>query len=279
MPRSLGDRARSRRAWTAFGEELKDLEEDYSAAKEAGSTGPEFEAIKKKMSDTRRAYRQLGEELGLRSGFTATELPIWRNWFEVAVDHERIARAAYQELLAGQNRLEEELPAALVAVTASAFTVEALHEDIVDLIPADPKAGRRNRVGQIRYALQTAFDPPTAKLNELMGRVGETFRLRNIAVHAYIQVLPTEPHPAGLNSGIDNAYFNAVTAAQAIDSARDIVRLARDGAAQRRWMQRWQNKRQGYFSHVERAERSRASEPRPDAVEGWEIPRGIRETE
>ena len=61
---------------------------------------------------------------------------MWARWIEIAAAHELAARAAYDEIYAGQTvKLTEELRQSLVVIAAAASTVEALYEDVKYLIP------------------------------------------------------------------------------------------------------------------------------------------------
>lgn len=66
---------RQRRGWLEDGERLKDLEEDYQAAK---VTGTLTEELKGQLTETRRTYRTRGEETGKRAGMVAVTTIWWK---------------------------------------------------------------------------------------------------------------------------------------------------------------------------------------------------------
>ena len=161
----------------------------------------------------------------------------------------------------------------MVAITSAAFSVDALYGDLVYRVPED--SDRRRRVGRVRYVVSTSVDPPAAQLDPIATVLAQTFRLRDIGVHAYTQVLPVEPHPAGFSTGRENAYFNAVTAAAAVDAARDLIRLVRDKPGTNSSVRRWQTARSAYFARVEVEEASRAALPPVVPAAGWTLPKEL----
>jgi hypothetical protein len=81
---------------------------------------------------------------------------MWPRWIEVAVNHEMAAREIYAELVEGRtDRLREEFNQSLVAVAASACTIEALYADVVYLISEQPKV--RTTHGRIGQVIDAAF--------------------------------------------------------------------------------------------------------------------------
>jgi hypothetical protein len=253
-PRSKREREeRERREWAEKGQRLKDLEEDFSAAKLAGTL---TDALRNEMSRTRRAYRQEGEDTGKRAGMVAVTTIWWARWLEVGIDHELEARRAFRCLTTEQpnsDALLGDFHNALVAVCSAAFAVEAIHNDFEYRIP-EKDWGKRwpSEVQLIGYGLRTGWpleDPDDSRLGK---RLKALLNLRASAAHAYTESLPASPHPAGLNTGAEHALFNAVTAGEAIDLALDVVALTGGDpnpnlpAPHDRWLRRWVQERRPY---------------------------------
>lgn len=272
---SESKRERERREWLEEGERLKDLEEDFSAAKLAGKLTGE---LRRELRETRRAYRIRGEQSGKRAGMVAVTTIWWRRWLEVGVDHELEAREGFQQLVASQPNTDSlllEFHNAVIAVCAAAFAIEAIHNDFVYRIP--PKEWKRSptRIQRIGYALRTGWALDEQYSSALVKRIGALLETRGDAVHAYPETLPARPHPAGLNSGAEHEIFNAVTAREAIDLAIEVVRLTESDPSPdlplpyKRWMRRWVAARQPYRDQVQemQEERDRVPLDVPDAAD------------
>jgi hypothetical protein len=270
---SESNRERERREWLEEGERLKDLEEDFSAAKLAGTL---TEGLRRDLSETRRAYRTRGEETGKRAGMVAVTTIWWRQWLEVGVDHELEAREGFRQLVAKRPNTESlllEFHNAVIAVCSAAFAIEAIHNDFVYRIP--PKEWRRTptQLQRIGYGLRTGWTLDEKYAATLVNRIGELLERRGDAVHAYPETLPARPHPAGLNSGAEHEIFNAVTAREAIDLALDVVRLTEANPSPHlpppydRWMLRWVAARQPHRDQVQEMQERRDRVPLdvPDA--------------
>ncbi|MGH8924537.1 MAG: hypothetical protein ACRDWA_07890 [Acidimicrobiia bacterium] len=268
-------RERERREWLEEGERLKDLEEDFSAAKLAGTLNDE---LRRELSETRRAYRIRGEQTGKRAGMVAVTTIWWRRWLEVGIDHELDAREGFQRLVARRPNTDSlllEFHNAVVAVCSAAFAIEAIHNDFVYRIP--PKEWKRapTQLQRIGYGLRTGWALDEKNASTLVNRIGELFERRGDAVHAYPETLPARPHPAGLNSGAEHEIFNAVSAREAIDLAIEVVMLTVSDPSPdlpppyNRWMRRWVVARQPYRDQVQemRERRDRVPLEVPEATD------------
>jgi hypothetical protein len=134
--------------------------------------------------------------------------------------------------------LGREFRASLIAVAASAHTIEAIFGEIKYLIP--PTAKTDNRHSQLRHAFRISFgiiDPEDAKLG---GELAWLFANRDSAVHPYTELVPTKQHPIGTNTGVEHSLFNAVTSGRAVDTAMTVIQFA---ASPRKphnhWIERW----------------------------------------
>lgn len=269
------NRERERREWLEEGERLKDLEEDFSAAKLAGTL---TEELRRELSETRRAYRTRGAQTGKRAGIVAVTTIWWIRWLEVAIDHELEARKGFQQLVAGQPNTDSlllEFHNAVIAVCSAAFAIEAIHNDFVYRIP--PKKWKRvpMQLQRIGYGLRTGWALDEKYASTLVNRIGELLERRGDAVHAYPETLPVRPHPAGLNSGAEHEIFNAVTTREAIDLALEVVKLTEADpsldlpAPYDRWLRRWVGAREPYRDQVQEMQERRDRVPLdvPDAAD------------
>jgi hypothetical protein len=241
--------------------QLKDVEEDFDIAKAATSTREERQELMNNMAAYRRKHREEDVERGKRprthgssSGaqvfFIQVRQNWWARWIEVAVDHEFRARRAYDAILASEpSALMEELRLSLVAVTAAAYTVEAVYEDDIKyLIPEQPRVSTSL---EICRALVVAFglDPQTAA--ELESDLDWLFDRRNDAVHPYSESEPPRPHPSGLNTSAEASRYNARESGRAVDIAMKVLGLAAAPPnPQGRWVSRWVDERQPYHTDV-----------------------------
>ncbi len=140
-------REQERRAWVARLEGFKDASEAYERRLAAAQqTVEERQAVQLSFAAYRRAHREEDVRMGRRSpGLSiAMHQIMWARWAEVAVEHELTARRAFAEIVQGDSDvLLRELRASLVAVTASAHTIEAVFGDIKYLIPEQLRRASR----------------------------------------------------------------------------------------------------------------------------------------
>jgi hypothetical protein len=231
-----------RRHWVERHEHFKDLQEQYERQRAATSDADERRRLAEEFGAERTAQRKADIDLGKRSPSTgvAVQQTMWLHWLEIAVENELVARQCFQELIAHQTSdpLGREFRASLIAVAASAHTIEAIFGEIKYLIPPQPK--RDNRHSQLRHAFRISFgiiDPEDAKLG---GELAWLFANRDSAVHPYTELVPTKQHPIGTNTGVEHSLFNAVTSGRAVDTAMTVIQFA---ASPRKphnhWIERW----------------------------------------
>lgn len=251
-----------RRARVERQERFKDLQEDYE--RRLPSCPPdERRQLKQWFSDERRKYREAEVALGKRLPGThvATQQIMWARWLEVAIEHELEARQAYLLIKSDPGTgLTREFPASLVAVSATAHTVEALFGDIKYRIPRQPL--RKPRHSELRHAFQLAFGIPDQAAQRLANELQWVFASRDQAIHPYTELLPTRQHPSGIHTGEENSWFNAVTSSRAVETAMGVMRWAASPPQPHsRWVERWAVERQAYFERVADLQRERQSAP------------------
>jgi len=137
---------------------------------------------------------------------------IWPLWLRVAIDHEAAARRFRADLLTAdgpendqrrQLLVEEETRAGMVAVTAGAFTFEAL------ALSAASKAGlstagigsNSGTGARVAEVLKQCFAIPQSQFNDWRAGIKNLFRARNEAVHSDAGFHDPLPHPA-LRAGV-----------------------------------------------------------------------------
>jgi hypothetical protein len=258
---------RERRVWLEEGERLKDLEEDYQAARAAGTPTDE---LKHQLTETRRTYRTRGEQSGKRAGMVAVTTIWWKRWLEVGIDHELTARDGFRQLLGGHNdsaNLLVDFDNSVVAVCSAAFAIEALYNDFVYRLPPKEWDKRPNQIQRVGYGLRTGWQLDESSATRLVSRIGRLLKRRGDAVHAYPETLPARPHPAGLHSGAEHEVFNAVTAGEALDLAIEVVDLTAGDPSPDlpnpydRWMRRWVSQREAHHAEVRGMQTRRKAVP------------------
>ena len=110
---------------------------------------------------------------------------MWTRWLEVAVEHEMEAGRCFQEIVAKaeSGAIVREFRASLIAVTASAHTIEAVYGEVKYLIPRQPRRGSRH--SSLRHAFGVAFGITGAEDQRLADELAWLFPLRDSAAHPY----------------------------------------------------------------------------------------------
>ena len=201
----------------------------------------------------RRAHREEDIRRGKRTAGLAVSMHqiMWARWAEVAVEHELEAREAFDQIVnrAHSDPLLREFRASLVAVTAAAHTVEALLGDIKYLIPV--QARRNSRALVLWHAFRQAFGIPDDVGERFKADLGWLFDLRGQAAHPYTESEAPQRHPAGINTGVENSRFNAVTSGRAVDIAMTLFECAESPPSPYgRWIERWASDRKPYHDGV-----------------------------
>jgi hypothetical protein len=253
-----------RRSWVEREQRFKDLEEDFQRRIAAAATPEDVRELKHEFGEERRSFRQEAVELGKRSPGLSVAMHqiMWARWIEVAVEHELEARRAFGEVVAHPESgvILREFRASLVAITASAQTIEAVVGDVKYLIPEQP--GRDKRHKFLRHAFRVAFGVSGAEDEQLGQELSWLFTRRDSAAHPYTEPEPPTQHPAGINTGAEHSHFNAVTSGRAVDTAMAVLKLAESPPQPHsRWIERWALEREPYHKNIEELRRSRDAEP------------------
>jgi hypothetical protein len=154
----------------------------------------------------------------------------WMKWLEIAAEHARIAREARaraEQAPAGSPEMgqafDDELKASLVAVTASAFAIDAWYIAVQPMIPTPQVGKKAGRDAWVIETLKAGF-----KLGPAAARWGSQikplYRLRDGVVHHTSIFSEGQPHPTGLsNVAKENAVYTAEEAVRAVDLAVDVM--------------------------------------------------------
>jgi hypothetical protein len=155
----------------------------------------------------------------------------WSNWSYIAVDHTRTARRERDALLrdwTGEEkdatRMLAETNAALVAVAAVAFAVEAFHADVAPILgrSADTRVARGKQRG---YVIDT-FRHVIPSANRWQKELNWLFDLRDDEVHFIGEFAESQPHPAlPMNVAKEHIRFSVESAERAVAL---LVRVWRD---------------------------------------------------
>ncbi|WP_143091546.1 hypothetical protein [Lentzea albida] len=247
-------REQERREWVTRQEAFKDAGEAYEAALAAAKSDSEKKDLQHAFSEYRTAHRQEDIRRGKRLPGThvAMHQIMWARWLEVAVEHELLAREAFPELLAKakSDAILREFRASLVAVTSSAYTVEAFFGDIKYLLPA-PTTKPNKRHLMLSSAFKLAFGMSDSEHSRLQHDLAWLFELRDQAAHPYTESEPAQEHPAGFYTGAECCKFNAVTSGRAVDIALAVLKYADPPTSPaNRWIERWTQERAAYHRQV-----------------------------
>lgn len=137
---------------------------------------------------------------------------IWPLWLRVAIDHEAAARRFRADLLTADGPenderrgllVEEETRAGMVAVTAAAFTIEALalsaaSKTGLSTAGIGTNSGTAARVAEV---LKQCFAIRQSQFTTWRAGLKQIFRARNEAVHSDAGFHDALPHPA-LRAGV-----------------------------------------------------------------------------
>lgn len=159
----------------------------------------------------------------------------WIVWFEVAVEHEsaaRLARIASKDAAIGEAYItsqDDELKAAMVAVSAAAHAIDAFYgtvEQHIDLDPKNPAAWRKNRTprrSRILETLKAGFDIGS-RATKWEEDLRWLFDLRDAAVHHESRIRPTGDHPSGRVMVVqENIDYSREAAMRAVNCAFDVL--------------------------------------------------------
>ncbi len=152
----------------------------------------------------------------------AAKVQMWPDWLEIALSRVADAKDARTRLKAASaasddsaesGALAEEFQAAIQAISAGVFAVDAFYGVIADLVPvpeAIREARRRKRTGRATWVADTlgrATQMPNGTRRMMTEMLKQAYRLRDEAVHPPHRVDPYAVHP-GLNQAVPRAYAN-----------------------------------------------------------------------
>ncbi len=130
---------------------------------------------------------------------------VWPLWLRIAIDHEATAARVRRKLLSagdqgdGQLRaklIEEETRAGMVAVSATAFTVEAMALSAAAHAELGPGIGRRaSAARRAAETLKQCFAVPPLRFRAWRDLLVTIFDARNAAVHPDAGLRDPLPHP------------------------------------------------------------------------------------
>ena len=149
-----------RRAWVERQEKFKDRTEEFDHGIAAAATSEERQALSNALGAYRTAHRQEDIQSGRRPEGTSVMIrqPMWAAWIEIAVSHELTARskAGSPNNPSSSHSLGEEFHASLVAIAASAHTIEALFGELKYLIPVQRRTDKQYQAVRNTFAVALA---------------------------------------------------------------------------------------------------------------------------
>lgn len=146
----------------------------------------------------------------------------WPDWLKIALAHAKAASEARKELTAAVaasdadaevKALEAEFHSTLVAVSASAFSLDAFYASIVRFAPVSDEqrdlwaASRAGRAVRVFDAVRRCTKLTNAEAKALNLQIKTIYRLRNLAVHPDFAPTPFVVHN-GLRQAVPNMYVN-----------------------------------------------------------------------
>lgn len=154
------------------------------------------------------------------------------HWAEVAIEQERLAREAREQLTrqhgAGETlRLGDELHPAMIAVAASAHSLDALYAELAELIGPETLAQwdemrRGGRWAEIAGILELSFD---VSVDAWRPRLRTLFvERRNPAIHAKAKPKPVAKHPTlPVNVASEYLTYSVETTKESLDLLLEIL--------------------------------------------------------
>ena len=167
---------------------------------------------------------------------------LWMTWYYVAADHAAQAAEARERSINAPDgshemgvAFQDEFHAALVAITASAFAVDAWALAVEDQDraaprpvpepdePCDPPPPRSGRAGAMTELLKSRFD--LGRFGAQWGKqIKRLFQLRVSAVHFRSEFFPPQPHPTGKsNVSSEQTIYTAEEARRSVVLALEVV--------------------------------------------------------
>ena len=142
---------------------------------------------------------------------------LWINWAQIAIAHSREAREHRDQSKAGSlKNILPEMQASMVAVTAVAFAIEALNDDVAPLVARNPDA--RSGGGRQRVYVLATFHSATPAARKWQHDMEWLVSLRDTAVHFHGEAHEPVWH-AGLETNIakENVAFSVESTENAVN--------------------------------------------------------------
>jgi hypothetical protein len=157
-------------------------------------------------------------------------------WFRIAVEHEQAAIEARARAVAAPDgstemaeAFDDELRAAMVAVAAAAFAIDALYEKVTAMLESSARpcfSQGAKRPGRIVETFKVALDLGK-RAAAWQSEIPRLFELRDDEVHFRASVNPSEPHPTGKsNVSRENLIYTCEEATRAVDLALEVLTAA-----------------------------------------------------
>src|SRR4051812_4985764 len=180
-------------------------------------------------ADDRRLGRGIAAGM-VRPARLSLSSDLWMIWLEIAIEHARATNEARVRVedapptSALAEALKEELKAALLTMTTSAFAVDAWYGTVRPMIAPRPQlSDRAPRSAWILETLKAGFrlEPAASSRGKPTKAL---FQHRNPAVHHESILGPPQAHPSGRSHvAAENATYTAGAAVAAADFALEVV--------------------------------------------------------
>jgi hypothetical protein len=154
-------------------------------------------------------------------------------WFQISLEHERAALDARDRAIAAADgssemgaAFDDELKAAMVAIAASAFAIDAMYTKLSDMLdPADrPRAS--DRVGFIVETLKAALELGK-RGHAWQSSIPGLFEQRDELVHFRGKPYESRMHPTGKSAvSRENVTYTAEAMTSAVDLAFEVLTTA-----------------------------------------------------
>jgi hypothetical protein len=154
----------------------------------------------------------------------------WTTWVEIAIRHERLsldARHDAEAAEAGSESMSEafsrEFKAALVAVTAAAFALDAFY-NVVRVQGQVPEPRRDKKYRRLLAILAEGFALTDKQLETWRPQVRDLYHLRNAAVHHESKFRPSYEHPTKKSHvGYEHTQYTCEAASKGVDLALELL--------------------------------------------------------
>ena len=159
---------------------------------------------------------------------TLTSVDLWMSWVAIAADHAATATAARERALLSPleqvpRAHDDELRAALVAITASAFALDAFYLAVAQQIEPPATPVKQPRSASLLDTLQRGF-ALTGDLQQTRLGVEMLYTLRNRAVHHETQFRASVLHPSGrLHVTEEGATYTAEQAHATVELVAELI--------------------------------------------------------